>query len=232
MPRMAPSRPRCCSRRACFNGASASMPRMGHEPGGLRAARVASTGPRHRCRGWRQASSASQASRAASTGPRHRCRGWVERPLVGAVRRRLQRGLGIDAEDGCCGDVPEPSIGMLQRGLGIDAEDGNRTASGGASSRMLQRGLGIDAEDGLLNLVAQLPEVAASTGPRHRCRGWERLPPDPRRRRPCFNGASASMPRMDAGHRSDQRRRRGASTGPRHRCRGWPRATCSRFRSS
>ena len=60
---------------------------------------------------------------------------------------------------------------LLQRGLGIDAEDGTFATTLLLASSVLQRGLGIDAED----------------GPRAR---WTA------RRPRCFNGASASMPRM------------------------------------
>ena len=86
-----------------FNGASASMPRMG---------------------GKRQTVTLEQ---YASTGPRHRCRGWFRWGSLGLSERVLQRGLGIDAEDGARAaraDAIEREL--LQRGLGIDAEDGQR----------------------------------------------------------------------------------------------------------
>ena len=41
----------------------------------------------------------------------------------------LQRGLGIDAEDGTSPNR-SPGFTQLQRGLGIDAEDGNWLACG------------------------------------------------------------------------------------------------------
>ena len=50
---------------------------------------------------------------------------------AGKVRRagaKLQRGLGIDAEDGDGSFAVMKKEGMLQRGLGIDAEDGRPAA--------------------------------------------------------------------------------------------------------
>ena len=71
------SRPMRLAARASFNGASASLPRIGRPSvSALGCARPASTGPRHRCRG--------SASTAAARVP----------PAC-----RLQRGLGIAAED-------------------------------------------------------------------------------------------------------------------------------------
>ena len=87
--------------------------------------------------------------------------------------------------------------GVLQRGLGIDAEDGARLPLGrGPRCSMLQRGLGIDAEDGRREPLRLPRSLRASTGPRHRCRGWSLSRPHRRSPAPCFNGASASMPRM------------------------------------
>ena len=101
--------------------------------------------------GWREARRAFDTTQYASTGPRHRCRGWQGGGSGnGGTLTLLQRGLGIDAEDGRrtlleCSQF----CGLLQRGLGIDAEDGT---SGGIVMNMafpcFNGGLGIDAEDG------------------------------------------------------------------------------------
>ena len=259
------------------------------------ASRLASTGPRHRCRGWHPQSRPSQLRPLASTGPRHRCRGWGA--ALGRTQRRsggfngasasmprmvpvlirccrfawvLQRGLGIDAEDGELTVHRELPFVQLQRGLGIDAEDGAEWRVGslrdsfrfnGASASMPRMGRtpcrtrgtapgfnGASASMPRMALRWRLPGRrghAASTGPRHRCRGWLRDPSakrgvprtstGPRHRcrgwrkiprcggdgRSCFNGASASMPRMGPPDAAVRLRSGRASTGPRHRCRGW-----------
>ncbi len=61
---------------------------------------------------------------------------------------------------------------------------------------MLQRGLGIAAEDRLDAQRLREEVRRASTGPRHRCRGSRRSSCGRRRARRCFNGASASLPRI------------------------------------
>ena len=234
--------------RSCFNGASASMPRMGAIAGseqygvtslqrglgidaedGRGSARTkapascASTGPRHRCRGWLARCFSASRRRLASTGPRHRCRGWEnDWPPVEDGSARLQRGLGIDAEDGLClacdhhGFI-RASTGPRHRCRGWRA---CRRACRGLTST-LQRGLGIDAEDGGNWADNGHAEVSASTGPRHRCRGWGWCGSRTGRGASCFNGASASMPRMAAGKTMLAPPGQSASTGPRHRCRGW-----------
>ncbi len=63
------------SRPACFNGASASLPRIGLGRLDHRGERRASTGPRHRCRGSDPEQRLDAPEQVASTGPRHRCRG-------------------------------------------------------------------------------------------------------------------------------------------------------------
>ena len=246
MPRMDRAGRSRGSERRCFNGASASMPRMVLFFVLLVRAPYASTGPRHRCRGWRPAA----------------WRGW---------RRRgsLQRGLGIDAEDGNLDDVPDcrrahASTGPRHRCRGWRRRTCRARRSGSASTGprhrcrgwwghetalgsacLLQRGLGIDAEDGIAQMTklapstprfngasASMPRMVrgsdrgarhgeASTGPRHRCRGWRCGLQTRRVSSIGFNGASASMPRMAGDGVDGQDFFAPASTGPRHRCRGW-----------
>ena len=235
--------------RSRFNGASASMPRMGRQHvrhvdgegastgprhrcrgwtfflGMHRLLCVASTGPRHRCRGWHRSGPGAFAPRGASTGPRHRCRGWLDAlfkqryadrttevsagALIGHFRRRQRedgrRGDSRTRFNGASASMPRmglcPGAGgtkwqALQRGLGIDAEDGTPHRGPRALVVKLQRGLGIDAEDGSEGRGDRTGRFGASTGPRHRCRGWNAHYFFEASIQACFNGASASMPRM------------------------------------
>ena len=182
------------------------MPRMDHHDCDRLGHNDASTGPRHRCRGWARAAAGGVFPiSTCSTGPRHRCRGWRQASRS-IASRRLSRFNGASASMPRMGmsarKAERPPVG-LQRGLGIDAQDGWREArrafdttqyastgprhrcrgwQGGGSGNggtltLLQRGLGIDAEDGRRTLL----ECSRSAA--------------------CFNGASASMPRM--GHRAE-----------------------------
>ena len=108
-----------------FNGASASMPRIGPNQFSTdRAIRQASTGPRHRCRGSMALLRKEDGDIAASTGPRHRCRGSVEHgqraaegPLASTGPRHRCRGSDVLRKPA------QRPYEVLQRGLGIDAED-------------------------------------------------------------------------------------------------------------
>ena len=229
-----------------FNGASASMPRIGPpvaDPEAEAYSLQRGLGIDAEDRGG--VAEDEGALGDASTGPRHRCRGSTVREARAREAKKLQRGLGIDAED--------RGARSARRGRGVFASTGPRHRC---------RGSGSDA--------CALPlsgDSAASTGPRHRCRGSLTLPPCATRGeggfngasasmpriaflrsrarppRPCFNGASASMPRIGGSswgrgahctsfngasasmprigrERSGWRVGGAASTGPRHRCRG------------
>ena len=157
-----------------FNGASASMPRM-CSVGVTWALRTrASTGPRHRCRGWSEGrASGRHRAGAASTGPRHRCRGWATtRPPLVMPSFPLQRGLGIDAEDGCRAGTHAETLGRLQRGLGIDAEDGKWRLNAAMPEDLRLNGASAS--------MPRMGNIFTSTRPRTGC----------------FNGASASLPRI------------------------------------
>ncbi len=181
----------------CFNGASASLPRIGRSRDRVRAGQEASTGPRHRCRGSRDGKAWRGRDEVASTGPRHRCRGSdISNQFDCTVATVLQRGLGIAAEDRD-GDV----IGAAHV---ISASTGPRHRCRGS----------------IIMSNGNVWGPYASTGPRHRCRGSRSsscaISSSTRR----FNGASASLPRIGRGCRRRARALPRASTGPRHRCRG------------
>ena len=132
----------------------------------------------------------------ASTGPRHRCRGSRSRERCARHGRGRFNGASASM----------PRIGTIAKWR----------SPGGT---VLQRGLGIDAEDRSVSVACTLVLVAASTGPRHRCRGSTRPAVTAHVSPMSFNGASASMPRI-ATEMGTKRGEADASTGPRHRCRG------------
>ncbi len=204
-----------------FNGASASLPRIGLVRRRPRRALIASTGPRHRCRGSAVTYCFTGVGASASTGPRHRCRGSEPRvPHHVGGDDVLQRGLGIAAEDRCGTPSALPPRAGLQRGLGIAAEDrpseppweAQPTA---ASTGPRHRCRGSRPQGAHAHGIHE-----ASTGPRHRCRGSPTRSRAARSRRSGFNGASASLPRIAAASEAALGSVTVASTGPRHRCRG------------
>ncbi len=180
---------------------------------------MASTGPRHRCRGSRARDGRQLRGGPASTGPRHRCRGsW---------RARKRSSNTSCSFNGASASLPRiaanwsatiAALGVLQRGLGIAAEDRRTPPKREASLAVLQRGLGIAAEDrcppsyrrswrlSFNGASASLPRI----GEAELLAALEAA---------SFNGASASLPRI-VSHDAPRRVRRRASTGPRHRCRG------------
>ncbi len=158
--------------------------------------REASTGPRHRCRGSVRPSRALFMGDVASTGPRHRCRGsQVPKPKAAPATRAStgprHRCRGSTFTDNSV-KVPD----WLQRGLGIAAEDRPREVDEPAALVWLQRGLGIAAEDRYLLSDGNSGLAHASTGPRHRCRGSCARSARASHSSACFNGASASLPRI------------------------------------
>ena len=173
MPRMARARASRLCANQCFNGASASMPRMDAWRWRRRCVDRASTGPRHRCRGWVVDGAYGALLDVASTGPRHRCRGWIMAVRIPYVCLALQRGLGIDAEDGPSTPRAFPAGWRRFNGASASMPRMGRAARGArARADGLQRGLGIDAEDGVSFDEDEDGAYVASTGPRHRCRGW------------------------------------------------------------
>ncbi len=159
----------------------------------------------------------------ASTGPRHRCRGSPPpaRPRW-AASRWLQRGLGIAAEDrarsarrrlrrrvgfnGASASLPRIAVARSRRSRPRPSSFNGASASlprigscGGTPGAGRRRFNGASASLPRIVEHVALPREAsaqASTGPRHRCRGS---------RAASAYGASPT---------------RWASTGPRHRCRG------------
>ncbi len=145
------------------------------------------------------------------------------RRYSGCRSKTLQRGLGIAAEDRrACRAAPRgeragfngasaslPRIARGERVWCVTNEMGFNGASASlpridlvvahvvAPFSSLQRGLGIAAEDRQKRNRASHPVHLASTGPRHRCRGSKGLPHRVRRDRASFNGASASLPRIE-----------------------------------
>ena len=209
--------------RRCFNGASASLPRIASpSPFTLPRIGLASTGPRHRCRGSAWVCVPNCRSLACFNGAS------ASLPRIGLFPDNqqvqvdpLQRGLGIAAEDRTSASAMPPAPRKLQRGLGIAAED-----------RLRMRGRVFVPEPSFNGASASLPRIAthrarrrrrvasASTGPRHRCRGSS----------PAIQALSCSGRALQRGlgiAAEDRRvsgcarsRRVPASTGPRHRCRG------------
>ncbi len=205
----------------------------------------ASTGPRHRCRGSHPAFAVHGPRLPASTGPRHRCRGSLSTWSRRAWRALCFNGASASLPRIASADNSRVATSSgLQRGLGIAAEDRSLLDAFPKAMGVLQRGLGIAAEDRLFRELGRRVSESASTGPRHRCRGSTPSAPWCRRWPRCFNGASASLPRIAAANGGYRMRvtklqrglgiaaedrlgvvdlvghGRGASTGPRHRCRG------------
>ena len=206
----------------CFNGASASLPRIVRglfdisvDPPvlqrglGIAAEDRRSSTPSHRARPSRfNGASASlpridlpwatdHRANAASTGPRHRCRGSKTfaafHCLAIAV---LQRGLGIAAEDRVDIQRMMSTILALQRGLGIAAEDRSWRRWSRALGWWLQRGLGIAAEDRVSNLSGSDLSVSLQRGLGIAAEDRP-IRRDLRARSRGFNGASASLPRIE-----------------------------------
>ena len=236
--------------RSRFNGASASMPRMGRQHVRHVDGEGASTGPRHRCRGWTFFLGMHRLLLCSFNGAS------ASMPRMAPKRARCFRSSGCF--NGASASMPRMARRTLQ--ATIRRPNQLRFRLGPESAISVVANVKTEGE-----AIAGL----ASTGPRHRCRGWvfAQAPVAPSGRRfngasasmprmehhtealepswSSFNGASASMPRMVARAAATARaasglqrglgidaedgtrtifsrpRSRPASTGPRHRCRGW-----------
>ena len=157
-----------------FNGASASMPRIDGPP---------AQGRRGHCRFNGASASMPRIGRTWAAGRRRPPRfngASASMPRIGRAEEAgpaTVRGASTGPRHRCRGSSKEPGtlrgrLMALQRGLGIDAEDRGRASAA-------------------LDMAA-----VASTGPRHRCRGSARSRSGARPGGLCFNGASASMPRI------------------------------------
>ncbi len=181
----------------CFNGAAASMPRKCRALKAMEYARFASMGPRHRCRGNQAVVHRStEPLGSASMGPRHRCRGNQGT----AVLNLAQGTASMGPRHRCRGNRAETTrerttswgfngaaASMPRKFTEVRSDSSIGLSFNGAAASMPRKSLRQDR----LRLLAQrfngaaasMPrkciafsserpfDLAASMGPRHRCRG-------------------------------------------------------------